>query len=167
MTTFAVLVFLLYSACFVSSQLPAAGGGRFLIESAANTGLVLDVSGASTANGAGLIVFNRNGNRNQQFQFGGASTIVNVNSGLVLDISGGAASGRRLIQYRYNGGSNQQFFLVATSSSRSNYDVTIRVGSSTSNLCLDITGANIRSGTAVQAYTCNGGSNQRWRIHFL
>jgi len=31
-----------------------------------------------------------------------------------------------------------------------------------SGLCLDVTGAGTANGTAVQIWTCNGGTNQKW-----
>jgi hypothetical protein len=51
-----------------------------------------------------------------------------------------------------NGGTGQQW--------RVNPDGTIvGVGS---GLCLDVNGAGTANGTAVQLWTCNGGSNQSW-----
>jgi hypothetical protein len=31
-----------------------------------------------------------------------------------------------------------------------------------SGLCLDVTGQGTADGTAVEIWTCNGGSNQKW-----
>ena len=85
-----------------------------------NSGLVLDVPGASTANGALIEQWTDNGAVNQQWSLVSVSSgyykIVSRNSGLVLDVTGAStANGALIEQWPDNGGTNQQWSLVQVS----------------------------------------------------
>ena len=140
---------------------PAPGGGRFLIVSNANRNLVLDVFEASTASGAHVQVFPRNGGTNQLWQFGGNGAIVSVGSGLVLNVAGSLSSGNRITQTRYNRRANERFFPRPRGGA-----LLFRIGGFNNNLCLDVRGGNVRPQTPVQAFNCHGGPNQLWRIEW-
>lgn len=77
----------------------------------------LEVTGASTADGANVDQYTYSGGTNQQWKFvdmgGGYFQIINVNSGKALDISGGStADGAGAIQYTPSSTAyNQQFSL--------------------------------------------------------
>jgi hypothetical protein len=127
-----------------------------------NSGLALDVNGASTANGAGIIQWPQNGGNNQQWTItvnGSYYKITNRNSGLALDVNGASkASGAGIIQWPWNGGNNQQWSL--TSVSTAIYKVT----NLNSGYLLDVTGASTANGAAIIQYPSNGGTNQQWTI---
>lgn len=76
--------------------------GPFYIISEHNPNLVLDVEGASTAQGAKLIVWTFHGGANQQFTIDDHGSIKNVNSGLVLDVCDGPHKGNHIIQWGCN-----------------------------------------------------------------
>ena len=76
----------------------------------------MDVTGASTSNGAGIIQWPSNGGANQEWtlnQVAGTSdvfTLTSVHSGLCLDVPGQSATeGVQLDQWTCNGGTNQQW----------------------------------------------------------
>ena len=79
--------------------------------------------------------------------------IRNVNSGLVLDISGGEKNGHKLILYPKHGGNNQIWNYSAS-------DFTIR--SYSKDLCVDISRGDIAEDAKIIAYRHHGGINQQW-----
>jgi hypothetical protein len=81
-----------------------------------NSGLLLDVTGASKTAGAQVIQATSTGGASQQWSLvavsGGYYNIVNRNSGLALDVSGASkTAGANAIQWTNNGGTNQQWVL--------------------------------------------------------
>jgi len=115
-------------------------------------GLCLDIEGASTAQGAKLIIWRHHGGENQRFRF--RDGMLEAKSGLVLDVEGGVEQGHKVIQWTPHGGPNQRWQLHP--------DGTIRLESGA--LVLDIEGASRNEGTNVIGWPHNGGSNQRWRL---
>ena len=92
------------------------GGGYYQIINR-NSGKVLDVNGASTANGANVQQWAYGGGTNQQWSIaavsGGYYQIINRNSGKVLDVDGAStADGANVHQWSYGGGTNQQWSIV-------------------------------------------------------
>jgi hypothetical protein len=131
-----------------------------------NSGLLLDVSGASKTAGANVIQWSNTGGANQKWTLasvgGGYFTIVNQNSGLVLDVSGGStSSGAQVIQWTSNGGTNQQWSLVAVSGGY--YNIVNR----NSGLLLDVTSSSTTAGTNIIQWSSNGGANQQWVLNSL
>jgi glucosylceramidase len=98
-----------------------AGGGWFNIVDV-NSGLALDDTNGSTANGNVMQQWALgSGNANQQWQINsvgnGYFSITNRTSGLVLDLSGGAiGDGTKIQQWAFSSGNlNQQWQLIGTS----------------------------------------------------
>jgi O-glycosyl hydrolase len=90
---------------------------------------------------------------------GSYSSIVNRNSGQVLDVSGASkAAGALVDQYTNNGGANQQWSLVATSGGY--YNIVNR----NSGLVLDVTGASKTAGATIIQSISNGGTSQQWSL---
>jgi hypothetical protein len=116
---------------------------------------------SSTVDGAPLFIFNCTGGSNQLFRFvdagAGASSVVNVNSGKCLDFAS-ATLGAPLTQRTCTGAANQAFIRRADAGTAFNF---VNVGS---GLCIDVTNANNGDGSAIQQWSCNGGSNQSWRL---
>lgn len=95
----------------------ADGNGYYLIKSAANTGYMLDASGASPKNGANISVWTNNKGNNQKWilvESGGSYTLINAaNNSLVLDASGSIPkSGANVTAWNNNGGKNQKWTIT-------------------------------------------------------
>lgn len=128
-----------------------------------NSGLALDVNGASTANGAGIIQWPQNAGNNQQWTItdngGGYYKITNRNSGQVLDVSGAStANGASVIQWPGNGANNQQWQLTSTATS------TYKATNRNSGQVLDVNGASTANGATIIQWPWNGGNNQQWQV---
>ena len=128
-----------------------------------NSGLLLDVTGSSTASGALIVQSTSSGATSQQWQLVSSSpgyyTLVNLNSGLVLDVPNNATTqGVQLDQWTGNSGNNQQWQFVGTSSGY--YTIVNR----NSSLLVDVTAASTASGAAVIQWTSTGGTNQEWQL---
>jgi hypothetical protein len=126
------------------------------------SGLVLDVSNASTAAGGLIVQSSSSGATSQQWQLvavgGGYYTLVNHNSGLVLDVTAGStSSGTQLEQWTSNGGKNQQWQFVGSGTAYT-------IVSKNSGLLVDVSGASTASGAAVIQATSNGGTDQQWML---
>jgi hypothetical protein len=81
------------------------------------TGKVIDVSSASTANGATIWQYTANGTVAQRFRINRSGSndfnILNINSRRVFDIAGGSqTNGAKLQQWEFFGNGNQRFRLV-------------------------------------------------------
>jgi hypothetical protein len=131
-----------------------------------NSGLLLDVTGASKTAGANVIQWSDTGGANQKWKLvsvgGGYYNIVNQNSGLVLDVSGGSkTAGAQVIQATSTGGASQQWSLVAVSGGY--YNIVNR----NSGLALDVSGASKTAGANAIQWTNNGGTNQQWVLNSL
>jgi hypothetical protein len=72
----------------------------------------LDASGAGTANGTNVVIWDCNNQANQQWNLNSNGTITGAQSGLCLDANGaGTANGTKLILWSCHGGNNQQWSL--------------------------------------------------------
>lgn len=130
---------------------------------AAHSGKCLDVSGASTANGAAVQQWSCNGSAAQTFKIesigDGYSKITNTNSGKALDIAGvSREAGAALNQWDYVGGANQQFSLVSLGGN--SYSLRVRH----TGMALDVSGAGQSDGAPVLQWPSNDGKNQTWLL---
>ncbi|MBA2392516.1 MAG: RICIN domain-containing protein [Ktedonobacteraceae bacterium] len=84
-----------------------------------NSGKDLDVTGASTADGALVVQWTDHAGTNQQWNIiavGSSYKLVNVNSGKDLDVTGAStADGALVVQWTDHGGTNQQWNIVQVS----------------------------------------------------
>ncbi len=72
----------------------------------------LDAYGQGTSGGTAVIIWDCNGQANQQWNVNSNGTITGVQSGLCLDANGaGTANGTKIILWPCNGGTNQQWSL--------------------------------------------------------
>ncbi|MEO2211444.1 RICIN domain-containing protein [Paenibacillus amylolyticus] len=127
-----------------------------------NSGLALDVNGASSTGGATIIQWNDNGAANQQWKLestgNGYYNIRNVGSGLLLDVnSGSTQGGAALIQWQDNGGNNQQWLPIDVGG----YVV---LANRNSGLTVDINQGSLTAGASTIQWADNGGANQQWRL---
>ena len=128
-----------------------------------NSGKALDVSGASTADGAVVQQWTRHGGANQQWQFtdsgNGYYRLKSKNSGKVLDIDNwSTADGAKVQQWTDLNGTNQQFSLA---DSDSGY---LRLLNRNSGKAVEVTGASTADGGAVVQYGDWKGANQQWQL---
>jgi hypothetical protein len=128
-----------------------------------NSGKALDVNGASTTDGAGLIQWSRTNANNQQFQFvdagGGFYKLRARHSSKLADVQGAStADGAAVVQWSDNGGANQQFSL---SDSSNGY---VRLVNRNSGKVVEVQGSSTADGATVVQRTDNGGANQQWQL---
>jgi hypothetical protein len=121
----------------------------------------MDVSGASTANGAPLIQWDFHGGQNQMFRpdpmGGGFFRLVSLNTGKVADVSGASmASGAAIVQWDWHGGDNQLFRLEPLS------DGFVRIIAKHSGKVIDVAGGSTGNGAQLIQWDWHGGPNQRW-----
>ena len=129
------------------------------------SGLVLDVTGASTVDGAAASQWTSWSGANQTWTLrsaaGGAYVLVAQHSGKALDVSGAStASGARVLQWTVNGQRNQQWFFSAVG------DGSYRVSPGhalTKNL--QPAGASSAAGALMEINAANPAScAQRWKL---
>ena len=144
-----------------STSGPAAG--RYTLVNV-NSGLVMDVSGNSTAPGGTIDQWTSNYGLNQQWQVNplgaGLYTLAAYNDGLCLDVyQGSVQTGGTLDQYTCSSSyTNQQFIIAQTSDG--NYTVVGRQ----SGLAVEVPKSSLTAGTALDQWTPNGGKNQEWQF---
>ncbi|MEV5879625.1 RICIN domain-containing protein [Streptomyces sp. NPDC052101] len=127
------------------------------------SGKALDVSGASSADGAAVQQWTRNDGANQRFQFvdsgGGYYRLKAQHSGKVLDVSGySTADHAGVVQWSDTNGSNQQFRLADSS------DGYVRLLNRNSGKALEVDNAGTADGAKVVQFTDWGGANQQWQL---
>ncbi|QHS58177.1 RICIN domain-containing protein [Chitinophaga agri] len=89
----------------------------------------------------------------------GTYSIVNRNSGLVMDAAGqGTASGTAIQQWTDNNGINQRWVVKYLGDNR--YQIT----GQQSGKSLDMKGQSLQDGAELQLYDYNGGENQQWTL---
>jgi hypothetical protein len=132
-----------------------------------NSGLALEVSGASKANKAAIVQEPFvNGNNAYLWTFtktsGGYYQIINVNSGQALNISGASGLSKALVdqwppEASMNPGGDEWLPVVNSDGSYSFYNLN-------SYQALDVPGASKTAGTQLQQYYGNGGTNQEFKL---
>ena len=149
------------------SSNPASGATHYLTN--ANSGLVMDVSGGSTANGGEIDQWTNHSGTNQQWTLtqvsGNVYTLRNVNSGLCLDVPGqSTTAGLQLDQWTCNGGTNQEWALDSVGSYSSTGDASYQLTNLNSDLVADVAGNSTTAGAIVDQWASNGGANQKWTL---
>lgn len=124
---------------------------------------LMDVVGASTADGAQVDQWPGSGSANQHWVVTadgtGYYTLKAVHSGKNLDISGFSMDdGAKVQQWTAGAGTNQQFQL--TDSGDGYYQIKARH----SGKCLDVAAASASNGALIQQWTCNNATNQQFRL---
>jgi alpha-L-fucosidase len=137
------------------------GNGYFRIVNR-NSGKVLDVSGASTADGARVVQWPWTGSANQQWNLlpnpDGSVRLRSVNSGKVLDSPAGSAQGAALDQSADSDSDNQRWHLVPATTSGYYRLVNVHNG-----WCADVSGGSTADGAAVIQWAPGSGANQEWQ----
>lgn len=130
---------------------------------ARHSNLLVDVVGASTADGAQVDQWPGNGGSNQHWVVtadgGGYHTLKAVHSGKNLDISGFSQDdGAKVQQWTAGAGTNQQFQLIDSG------DGYYQIKARHSGKCLDVAAASTANGALVQQWACNNAANQQFRL---
>jgi lysophospholipase L1-like esterase len=114
----------------------------------------IDISGASTADGAQVLIWDCHGGTNQQWTRTAAGEL-RVYGGKCLDVSGnGTADGTKVQAWTCNGTSAQRFTFGGGGS----------IVGAGSGKCVDVRSSGTANGTLVQLWTCNGTGAQRWAV---
>ena len=127
-------------------------GGSRIVDSA--NGLCLDVTGASTANGTRLQLWECNGGAQQDWVNSAGQLQVYGNYGMCLDANSNedGANGTHIQIWECNGGKNQQWIAEPNGSLRS-----VAYGK-----CLDAVNDGSANGTGLQLWECSGVPWQSW-----
>ena len=134
--------------------------GVYTIQTALNNDRVLDVTSASSANGANIQIYACNDTLAQKFKItavkGGYYKIENVSSGKVLDVANGSrASGANVQQYSWNGTDAQLWRFMNAGNGK--YYIQSKLGT-----VLDVKNGGTNSGNNVQTYKLNQTDAQKW-----
>ena len=104
---------------------------------------------------------NATNNNTQQGSFNSTTPykLINRNSGKALDIAWGSQdNGANILQYSYNGYSNQKWYLEPTG------DGYYVIKSVATGKVVDVSGRSTKNGGDVIQWQSNGGWNQQWKI---
>ena len=128
------------------------------------SGKCLDVSAASTSDGASVVQWDYAGRTNQQWKISqvspGKYKFMNKKSGKVMDISGGKTdNGVPLVQWGWNGGANQQWAFSPTGDGYYKFGPASAPGSA-----LEIPNGTSTLGAKVQQWNYFNGDYQQWNI---
>lgn len=129
------------------------------------SGMALNVSGGSTANGAAIIQWPwGSGSANAEWTFSNSGTqngyyqIVNVNSGKDAVVQGASTSqGALIIQYSFGSAGNDQW------QPQQNSDGSYTFVNLHSGYVLEDPGNSNSQGTQMDQWSSNGGANQKWQ----
>ena len=134
--------------------------GVYTIQTSLNKERVLDIPGASSANGANVQIYTSNDTSAQQFKItavrDGYYKIENMSSGKVLDIANASrASGANVQQYTWNNSDAQLWRFLDAGNGK--YFIQSKLGT-----VLDLLNAVTTPGNNVQAYELNLSDAQKW-----
>ncbi|MEV6237668.1 RICIN domain-containing protein [Lentzea sp. NPDC051838] len=146
---------------FASVAFPAQGAFYKIINR--NSGLAVDVNGASTTDGASIIQWGYGGADNQNWKFeavtGGAFEISSQKSGKLIDVNGfSTAENAPVVQWADNNGNNQRWQLVDAGGGYT------KLKNVNSGKVLAPSGSSTSAGTAVVQVTDTGANSQQWQI---
>ncbi|GAA1564386.1 hypothetical protein GCM10009827_102470 [Dactylosporangium maewongense] len=127
-----------------------------------NSGKVMEVTGASTADGATVTQYSSNGCQCQQFRFESAGTgwwrIIARHSGKAVDLwEWNTADGAEYRQWPISSGNNQQF-------SVQNIGDNIQLINRHSGKALEVWEWSTANGARISQFTDLNGANQQWRL---
>ncbi|WP_342084348.1 RICIN domain-containing protein [Dyadobacter sp. OTU695] len=146
----------------IQNAASVASGSTYRII-ARHSNQVIDVVGASTADGAQVDQWPGNGGSNQHWVVtangSGYYTLKVNHSSKNLDISGFSQDdGAKVQQWTAGAGTNQQFQLIDTG------DGYFQIKARHSGKCLDVAASSTANGALIQQWACNNGTNQQFRF---
>ncbi|MFG3644276.1 PQQ-dependent sugar dehydrogenase [Micromonospora sp. NPDC047762] len=121
------------------------------------SGRCLDVVGNVRTAGAGINIYDCNGQANQAWTFTSSGELRVYDDTMCLDVVGQDTTAPAALQINNcTGGANQRWRTTTLGT----------IVGVQSGLCLDVNGAGTANSTTVGLWTCNGQSNQRWTTSF-
>jgi hypothetical protein len=117
------------------------------------SGKCVDISGASSADGAKIQLWTCHSGANQQWTIGSDNTIRSLSK--CMTVAGGSTANGALVQLWACNGSGSQNWTAGANGSLVNPQ---------SGKCLDANGGSSADGTQLIIWTCHGGTNQRWTL---
>lgn len=160
LSSYFLTIFLFLAA--YESHAQTLADGRYTIFSR-HSGLVVQIDGASTANGANVNQWSDQNAPHQWFDVlnlgGGYYSIRAAHSRASLDVFDFSTSpGGRITQWSYWGGNNQQWRIVSVANGYH------KIISRHSGLALDVWNWSSVNGGEIRQWTDTGGNNQQWRF---
>lgn len=145
-----------------TETLLAPSNGTFIIVNR-KSGKTLDVSGAATANGSGVIQWGGNGGTNQRWTLtalsGGYYSIVGLPSGRALEVYQSSTVDSATVDiWDYSGGNNQQWQFISLGSGY------YRIVNRNSGKDLEVTGQSVADGAKATQWTYSGSESQQWAL---
>ena len=137
--------------------------GVYMIVSALDSGRVLDVSGASTATGTKLQLWEKNNSSAQKFKItydkNGCYRIKAMCSGKYIDVPyASQKEGERLWQYDGNNTDAQKWYIFRSSNGECQFV------SKCNSMAIDVKNADTKMGTTIQCWSVNGTKAQKFRL---
>ncbi|GGU15679.1 hypothetical protein GCM10010178_04050 [Lentzea flava] len=118
------------------------------------SGRCVDISGASTANGAQAQLWDCHGGTNQRFTHTSGKQLQVYGNKCLAANNGGTGNGTAVVIWDCNSQTSQQWNVNANGT----------ITGVQSGLCLDANGAGTANGTRIILWTCSGGANQQWSL---
>lgn len=118
------------------------------------SGRCVDISGASTANGAQAQLWDCHGNTNQRFTYTSGKQLQVYGNKCLVASNGGTGNGTAVVIGDCNSQTSQQWNVNANGT----------ITGVQSGLCMDANGAATANGTRIILWSCGGGSNQQWTL---
>lgn len=164
-----LLLSIMFSALTISNNVLAADSnqtiedGVYVIKSALNENLVLDIYSSLKTNDAKLELWQYGGSNNQKYTVkylgNGYYTISPVHSGKYIDVANNSkTAGAKVLQYQYHGGDNQQWLIKDAGNGYYN------IISKSNGLYLDIPHSEAKNGISLQVWTKNNSTNQKFKF---
>ena len=116
-------------------------------------GKCVDVSGANTANGTPIQLYDCNGNAAQRWTVGNSDSSIQA-LGKCLDVAGGAITDGAQVQLYDCNGTGAQKWTAGSG----------RLLNPQSGKCLDASGNSSANGTRLTLWSCHGNANQIWTL---
>ena len=137
--------------------------GIYVVSSALDNNMVLDISGGSKKNGANLQLWKRNSTDAQKFNIKYAGercfSVVSKCSNKAVDVCGGRKEiGTNVWQYEVNRTDAQKWYIVSCGNGY--YEII----SKCNGLTLDVEGGKTKMGTNIRCWESNGTNAQRFKL---
>lgn len=138
-----------------------AYSGQYIMVSSINSNYCLDIRGKSKNNNAQMIVWTRNGGKNQKYSFhlqsDGTYAIRCIHSGKWVTVKDNSKSqSAKVVQYSWTGKAGQRWKIQVDAKNN------ITFVNANSGKAFDVRHGKAVKGKEMIQYTINGGSNQKW-----
>lgn len=137
--------------------------GIYRIETAAKSGMALDINNASRNNNGNLQLWEQNNRSAQDFKVtylgDGKYSLMAMCSGNYIDVEGGGSNnGTNISQYAWTGGDNQKWYIQDAGNGY------YYIRSAASQKCLDVKSGSTANGTNIQLWEKNDSSSQKFKF---